>query len=136
MKNSYFRDDSALKLTSEEESDDESIEETDDQETSVIKTDSSSLAVQNMIAEFDHGQSVLAQAESRAFIPPLEVNLDDIEQCDIDNVVSQSQEHIDEADKIIQRKQPSSKKDKEKRYMPSSQFLQFFPHFLEMGFCS
>lgn len=68
-------------------------------------TDNSSLAVQNMMAECDNGTSIaLAQAKSRAFIPPLEL----------------------QADMTMERKRLSSKKEKEVRYFWSSYF-QFFP---------
>ncbi|KAL5741947.1 hypothetical protein ACOSP7_028679 [Xanthoceras sorbifolium] len=115
MKSSYFKDDTALQIASEEESD-ESIEETDVHDKSLILSDSSSFAVQNMVVECENGEPlVLAQAESRASVPPLEVTLEDIEESEIDNVVSQSQEHIDEADMAVEKKKRSNKKAKEER---------------------
>ncbi|KAL5765422.1 hypothetical protein ACOSP7_016039 [Xanthoceras sorbifolium] len=115
MKSSYFKDDTALQIASEEESD-ESIEETDVHDKSLILSDSSSFAVQNMVVECENGEPlVLAQAESRAFVPPLEVTLEDIEESEIDNVVSQSQEHIDEANMAVEKKKRSNKKAKKER---------------------
>ncbi|KAK1575786.1 hypothetical protein Q3G72_008289 [Acer saccharum] len=114
MKSSYFSDGTALQIDSDEESD-EAIEETDVHEKSLILSDSSSLAVQNMVVEYENGESLLAQAKSRSSVPPLEVTLDDIEQSDIDNVASQSQEHIDEANVEVEKKQRSNKKTKEER---------------------
>ena len=55
---------------------------------------------------------VLAQAESRASIPALEVSLDDIDQTEMDL----NQEQIYEADTINEKNmRRSKKKDKEER---------------------
>uniref|UniRef100_A0A2P2LE98 Uncharacterized protein n=1 Tax=Rhizophora mucronata TaxID=61149 RepID=A0A2P2LE98_RHIMU len=65
--------------------------------------------------ESDEEFPVLAQAKSRAFIPPLEVNLYDLEQYHVDDVTSQSQEHVDGADTgvIRRRDMPRRKKGAE-----------------------
>ncbi|CAL9220483.1 unnamed protein product [Arabidopsis halleri] len=56
---------------------------------------------------------VLAQVESRASIPPLEVDLDDIEETDFDN--NQNQEKLLGADKDEKSKRREKQKDKEER---------------------
>lgn len=56
---------------------------------------------------------VLAQVESRASIPPLEVDLDDIEETDFDN--NQNQEKLQGADKDEKSNRREKQKDKEER---------------------
>lgn len=56
---------------------------------------------------------VLAQLESRASIPPLEVDLDDIEETDFNNV--QNQEKLQGADKDEKSKRREKQKDREER---------------------
>jgi rRNA biogenesis protein RRP5 len=56
---------------------------------------------------------VLAQVESRASIPPLEVDLDDIEETDFDS--SQNQEKLLGANKDEKSKRREKQKDKEER---------------------
>ncbi|KAG7581622.1 S1 domain [Arabidopsis suecica] len=56
---------------------------------------------------------VLAQVESRASIPPLEVDLDDIEEMDFDN--NQNQEKLLGANKDEKSKRREKQKDKEER---------------------
>lgn len=56
---------------------------------------------------------VLAQVDSRASIPPLEVDLDDIEEMDFDN--NQNQEKLLGADKDEKSKRREKQKDKEER---------------------
>lgn len=103
MKNSYFEDDGDIELPSEEESDEE-IRETE--------TTSATL-MNNMEIDFENGESsVLAQAESRAAIPPLEVSLDDIEQSEIDNIVSNNQPRAVEVDAVDEKN--SSRRDNKK----------------------
>ncbi|KAK9266592.1 hypothetical protein L1049_021657 [Liquidambar formosana] len=59
---------------------------------------------------------VLAQAESRASILPLEVTLDEIEHSDVDNVVSQNEAHINDAETMDEKKKSrANKKAKEER---------------------
>ncbi|GER39943.1 RNA binding [Striga asiatica] len=58
-------------------------------EPSVIPP-SNSACVDNTHNEFDHLPPILADVESRAFVPPLDVPLDDIDGIDIDGNVGQS----------------------------------------------
>lgn len=60
---------------------------------------------------------VLAQVESRASIPPLEVDLDDIEESDFDN--NQNKEKLRGADKDEKSKRREKQKDKEERLVIS-----------------
>jgi len=60
---------------------------------------------------------VLAQVESRASIPPLEVDLDDIEETDFDS--SQNQEKLLGANKDEKSKRREKQKDKEERLVIS-----------------
>ncbi|XP_039057637.1 rRNA biogenesis protein RRP5-like [Hibiscus syriacus] len=111
MKKSYFTDD--IGITKEEDSD-EDIEETDvmdDEARSIQLTNSTP----GMNIEYESGaSSVLAQAESRASIPPLEVTIDDIEHADMD--ISQNQANNDNAITIDEKsKKREKKKAKEER---------------------
>ncbi|XWS56135.1 hypothetical protein CRYUN_Cryun09bG0060500 [Craigia yunnanensis] len=114
MKNSYFTDDIDIRIPSIEESDEE-IEETGfmDDARSIMLTDS----IHGLNIEFESGAiSVLAQAESRASIPPLEVTLDDIDHSDMDILISQNQANSNEAVAIDEKnKRRAKKKAKEKR---------------------
>ncbi|KAH9674101.1 rRNA biogenesis protein RRP5 [Citrus sinensis] len=115
MKSSYFKNDADnLQMSSEEESD-EAIEEVGSYNRSSL-LENSSVAVQDMDTESEDGGSlVLAQIESRASVPPLEVNLDD-EQPDMDNGISQNQGHTDEAKTIDEKNnRHAKKKEKEER---------------------
>ncbi|XP_024014881.1 rRNA biogenesis protein RRP5 isoform X2 [Eutrema salsugineum] len=69
---------------------------------------------QETTGERHNGTSlVLAQVESRASIPPLEVDLDDIEESDFDN--NQNQEKLQGANKDEKSKRREKQKDKEER---------------------
>lgn len=122
MKSSYFKNDTDdLQMSSEEESD-EAIEEAGSYIRSSLFVNSS-VAVQDMDMESeDGGFPVLAQTESRASVPPLDVSLDD-EQPDMDNVISQNQGHIDEAKTIDEKNNRRAKKRvKEERFFNSDMF--------------
>ncbi|XVE75785.1 hypothetical protein DITRI_Ditri12bG0120500 [Diplodiscus trichospermus] len=113
MKNSYFTDDIDIQVPLKEESDEE-IEET------VVKDEARSIMLTNSThgqdIEFENGtSSVLAQAESRASIPPLDVTLDDIEHCDMDILNSQNQADSNEAVAIDEKNKRRAKKAKEER---------------------
>lgn len=116
MKNSYFSSDNDLQMLSEEETD-EDIEENGSHDQSLM-LDGSLPAVEDSDIESEGGEAlVLAQTESRASVPPLEVTLEDIEQPVMDNVVSQNMERIDVADnKDEKNKRQAKKKAKEERY--------------------
>ncbi|TYJ18682.1 hypothetical protein E1A91_A09G140100v1 [Gossypium mustelinum] len=117
MKNSYFTDDIDFQITEQEESD-EDIEETgvadddaDDEARSILLTDSTGMDI-----EYGSGVSdVLAQAESRASIPPLDVTLDDIEHSDMENFISQNQENNEVTGVDEKSKRRAKKKAKEER---------------------
>lgn len=122
MKSSYFKNDADnLQMSSEEESD-EAIEEVGSYNRSSL-LENSSVAVQDMDTESEDGGSlVLAQMQSRASVPPLEVNLDD-EQPDMDNGISQNQGHTDEAKTIDEKNnRHAKKKEKEERFLNSDMF--------------
>lgn len=116
MKNLDAQDDMD---SSKEESDEEiskngSIDD-DDVPKLKIFPESSFLEIQGMDVECkDEECSVLAQGESRASIPPLEVTLDDIEPAHLNDEVKQNQGHIDRAD-IIDKKKQAKKKPKKLR---------------------
>lgn len=99
MKNSYFDDeDGDIQLPSEDESDEEI------RETGLMDGTRSETLMDNMEIDFENRESsVLAQAESRAAIPPLEVSLDDIEESEIDNTVSNNQPRADEAVAVVEK---------------------------------
>ncbi|GKV41870.1 hypothetical protein SLEP1_g49347 [Rubroshorea leprosula] len=117
MKNSYLVDGSDNQIHSEEDSE-EDIRETvfmDDSRAATLMENN--LSIQNMDVEYENrGSLVLAQAESRASIPPLEVTLDDIEHSDIDNSISNNQACVDEVDPMdAKNKRWAKKKAKEER---------------------
>lgn len=117
MKKSYFTDDIDFQITEQEQSD-EDIEETgvedddvDDEARSILLTDSTGMDI-----EYGSGASdVLAQAESRASIPPLDVTLDDIEHSDMENFISQNQKNNEATTIDEKNKRRAKKKAKEER---------------------
>ncbi|PPD84400.1 hypothetical protein GOBAR_DD18640 [Gossypium barbadense] len=113
MKNSYFTDDIDFQITEQEESD-EDMEETgvaDDEARSILLTDRTGMDI-----EYRSGVSdVLAQAESRASIPPLDVTLDDIEHSDMENFISENQENNEVTAIDEKSKRQAKKKAKEER---------------------
>lgn len=118
MKDSYIGSDIDIQLPSKQQPDEATRENGSSDDTTLVSFPSSSLlGVQNMDIEGEkEGFPVLAQAESRASIPPLEVSLDDIDQSDMGNLVSQDQEHINEVDTIPERNtRRAKKKVKEER---------------------
>ncbi|KAK7848536.1 rrna biogenesis protein rrp5 [Quercus suber] len=118
MKNAYIEDNDDIELPSKQESDEATRENGSIDDTRLVTFPGSSLiGLQNMDIEGENGDClVLAQVESRASIPPLEVSLDDIDQPDMDNLVSSNQAQIDEADTINEKnKRRPKKKAKEER---------------------
>ncbi|KAJ6870677.1 rRNA biogenesis protein RRP5 [Populus alba x Populus x berolinensis] len=112
MKNLDVRDDMN---SSKEESDEEMSEnESMDDSNAQIKIipESSLLGIHNIDVECQNELSILAQAESRASIPPLEVALDDMEHSHPDDVLFQNQGHIDEADTMVKKNKQEKKKPK------------------------
>ncbi|KAL4342371.1 hypothetical protein GQ457_08G016920 [Hibiscus cannabinus] len=131
MKNSYLTDD--IDITEKEDSD-EDIEETDvmDEEArSILLTDSTPTG---MNIEYESGaSSVLAQAESRASVPALEVTMDDIEHDDLDVLISQNQADnnnvitIDEKSKRREKKKAKEEREQEIRAAEERQLEKDVP---------
>ncbi|GMJ14782.1 Ribosomal RNA Processing 5 [Hibiscus trionum] len=129
MKNSYFTDD--IDITEKVDSD-EDFEETDvmdDEAQSMLLTDSTP----GMNIEYESGaSSVLAQAESRASIPPLDVTMDDIEHSDIDILSSHNQANneastIDEKNKRREKKKAKEEREQEIRAAEERQLEKDVP---------
>ncbi|CAK7342217.1 unnamed protein product [Dovyalis caffra] len=99
--------------SSKEESDEEMSENGSMDDTNALKMfpESSLLGIQNMDVECENEHSILAQAESRASIPPLEVTLDDTEHSQPNDCVGRNR-HIDEADTIVKKKKQEKQKPK------------------------
>ncbi|KAG6700889.1 hypothetical protein I3842_08G135300 [Carya illinoinensis] len=113
MKGSYMGDGIDFQLPSQQEPD-EAIRE-NGFTTLLTSPGSSLLGAQSMDTEDENGDCpILAQAESRASIPPLEVSLDDIDQSSIDNLVGQDQENIDEATTVHEKNKRQAKKKAKK----------------------
>ncbi|KFK38561.1 hypothetical protein AALP_AA3G129700 [Arabis alpina] len=105
MKNSYFinGDDVKPKSPSEKNDDEASME-----------CDNNDFSFQETSGERPSGASlVLSQVESRASIRPLEVDLEDIEESDLDN--NHNHEKLHGADKDEKSKRREKQKDKEER---------------------
>lgn len=119
MKDLYILDGDDIEETSKQEPDDAArVKDFKNDINSISFPDISSLGVQNMDVECENAELPnLAQTESRASVPPLEVTLDEINQSDIDNLVGENQEHLDVADTLEgKRKRQTKKKAKEERY--------------------
>ncbi|KAK7278792.1 hypothetical protein RJT34_23828 [Clitoria ternatea] len=113
MKNSYMRDETMLQMPADEGSD-EPFADTMESLTSIH---SSLLGSSNVDIEEENGQfPVLAQAQERADIPPLDVALDDLDQYDVNNTNVQSEEQANEEGTINEKhKRREKKKAKEER---------------------
>ncbi|KAK6941973.1 S1 domain [Dillenia turbinata] len=78
--------------------------------------DSNLLVVQDLDADVaEEEDAILAQAESRASIPPLEVSLDDIEPSDKTNLSNNTQDPGNNAGEVIENKRRAKKREKEER---------------------
>ncbi|CAB4317299.1 unnamed protein product [Prunus armeniaca] len=117
MKDVYIMEDNDLQTSSEQDPDEDIIENgITDGSLSAMFPGSSSFCTQNMDVEYENAEpQFLAQAESRASVPPLEVTLDDIDQFNGDNIVSQDQEHPDVDTVNEKKKRLTKKKAKEER---------------------
>jgi rRNA biogenesis protein RRP5 len=115
MKNLDVQDDmnSSKEESDEEKSENESMDDSNAQIK--IIPESSLLGIHNIDVECQNERSILAQAESRASIPPLEVALDDTEHSHPDDVLLQNQGHIDEADTMVKKNRQEKKKPKKLR---------------------
>lgn len=109
--------DNDIQMPTEEDSDEDIVENgLTDGTMLVMSPESGSLCTQNIDVECENTESqFLAQAEARAFVPPLEVTLDDIDQFNGDDIVSQDQKHPDADTLKEKKKQLSKKKAKEER---------------------
>ncbi|KAG6645619.1 hypothetical protein CIPAW_08G134600 [Carya illinoinensis] len=114
MKDSYMGDTIDLQLPSQQEPD-ESIRDNDFTELLTFPG-GSLLGDQNMDTEGENGDCpILAQAQLRASIPPLDISLDDIDP-NMDKLVGQDQGNIDEAGTVNERnKKKANKKAKKER---------------------
>lgn len=117
MKDSYIRDNVDIQQHSQKVPDEVIKENGFSDDTRLLTFPSSVLGAQNIDIEVESGECpILAQVESRASIPPLEVSLDEIDEPDMDNLVGRSQEHVDKTDTIHERnKRQAKKKAKEER---------------------
>lgn len=115
MKNSYIKDEELMQTPSRQNHD-FAIGMND----SVVSAETTMLPQRNSDNtnnESDVGHHpILADAESRALVPPLEVPLDDIESLDIEGDVSQSVVNVANADTIEDNnKKRAKKKAREER---------------------
>nr|XP_015898902.2 rRNA biogenesis protein RRP5 isoform X1 [Ziziphus jujuba var. spinosa] len=118
MKDLYVFDGDDVEETSTQELDEATrVDDFNYDTKSISLPDVSFLGIQNMEDECENEELPnLAQAQSRASVPPLQVTLDDIDQPDIGNVVGGNQEHIDIADTLDEnRKRRAKKKAREER---------------------
>lgn len=116
MKNSYFTSVNGIHVPSDEESDELIRENGYGDETKQMLLSSSSHGIQHMISDNESEEdAALAQAESRASIPPLEVTLDEIEHLDEDNMIIPEEGHGDEVKKVEKNTKGAKKKEKEER---------------------
>lgn len=120
MKNSYFVSDAADgQETPKIEYDNESDE---DRETTATILP----IIENDYMETENGKHpILAELESRASIPPLDVPLDDIETANVDNVANQDQERSSGADIEDGKNKKRAKKAKMERW------CHLTPYFLQ-----
>ncbi|XP_021893902.1 rRNA biogenesis protein RRP5 isoform X2 [Carica papaya] len=116
MKGSYLRDNIDLQMSPKQESK-EAVTEDGSGEGNITFQESGANGVQMTDALCEKEASlVLAQMESRASVPPLDVTLDDREHSEDDNLPCQSQKLIKEADAVDERKDRwEKKKAKEER---------------------
>ena len=128
MKDFYVLDNDDTQEPSEQENDEDSEDAEPLEDAKVISfPDSGFPGLQSMDVDSENPEiPALAQAESRASIPPLEVTLDDTDQSYVDNTMSQKQEQgIDMGgDPDVKGKKQAKRKAKEERYF--SLFLSLF----------
>ena len=113
MKESYVLDGDNTEETSDEEADDETIE------SNGFKGDSKLISLPDNHIDVEYANleiPILAQTESRASVPPLEVTLDDENQEDANDIVGRNQEHVDEENTLDEKsKRKAKRKAKEER---------------------
>ncbi|KAL1204733.1 rRNA biogenesis protein RRP5 [Cardamine amara subsp. amara] len=117
MKSSYFMsgDDVKAQPPSEDDANEANMEcDPINDSRSDVLPEVVDFGFQETSSERQSGTSlVLAQVESRACIPPLEVDLDDIEEMDFDS--NENQDKLQGADKDQKSKRREKQKDKEER---------------------
>ncbi|XP_042480100.1 rRNA biogenesis protein RRP5 isoform X1 [Macadamia integrifolia] len=116
MKSSYIRDDTSSHVLSDQNKF-EAVDGNGSSDDSQISTPEESSLRGSQDAVFESGENpILAEAESRASIMPLEVALDDMEDSDSENIISRAQEHVNEADSLAEKnKRRAKRKQKEER---------------------
>ncbi|KAL3841171.1 hypothetical protein ACJIZ3_025762 [Penstemon smallii] len=108
MKSSYIQDE-VLQTTTSQTPDSVVVSEP------ILLPHSNSARIENTNNELDSGP-ILADIESRALVPPLEVNLDDIESLDIEGDVGPSVANASDAEVIEEKnKKGAQKKAREER---------------------
>lgn len=136
MKNSYICDGIDTQTSSRQISD-ESIERNDsfDDTQLTMSPDSNLAGIQDVDSNSENEEfPILAKVELRASVPPLEVTLDDVEISDMDNIISQDEGHIDDADTINKKNERrANKKAKAERLFYNS-LLQYIPHHLSQKY--
>lgn len=111
MKNSYFVSDADDVQETPKIESDNAIDE--DQETAATILP----IIENIYMETKNGKHpILAELESRASIPPLDVPLDDIETANMDNIVNQDLERSSGADTEDGKSTKRAKKAKKERW--------------------
>lgn len=113
MKNSYLMGETVVQIPLDEGSN----EPYGDRMKSMSTTNSSLLGPLNIEVEYETDQlPILSQAEERAYIPPLDVVLDDFDQLEENNTNSNSEEGANKKDALNEKQlRREKKKAKEER---------------------
>ncbi|PNY04593.1 protein RRP5, partial [Trifolium pratense] len=112
MKNSYMRGETVLQIPLDEGSN----EPIEDGMKSTSSTNNILLGPSNMDVEYETDQfPILSQAEERAYVPPLDVALDDFDQFEVNNTNSHSEGANEEGVLNEKQKRREKKKAKEER---------------------
>jgi rRNA biogenesis protein RRP5 len=121
MKNSYMRGETVLQIPLDEGSN----EPIADGMKSTSSTNSILLGPSNMDVEYETDQfPILSQAEESAYIPPLDVALDDFDQFELNNTNSHSEEGANEEGVLNEKqKRREKKKAKEERFDMMLEFV-------------
>ncbi|XP_031396337.1 rRNA biogenesis protein RRP5 isoform X3 [Punica granatum] len=125
MKNSYFQDVTDIQMSSDEESDGVTKENSSDDE---INSTVFRICSSQVIEEENGGSAALAQVESRASVPPLEVPLEEIENPDEDNHMKPNEDRSDEVnnqddDKSKKRAKKKAKEERERQIRAAEERL-------------
>ncbi|XP_019053357.1 PREDICTED: rRNA biogenesis protein RRP5 isoform X2 [Nelumbo nucifera] len=117
MKNSYLSDDTSVDLLNRNIDENKHENGLVDDPLVSISQERSACGIQDSDPDYGSREcEVLAQAESRASILPLDVNLDDVDGSDLDNAVNRAEEHDNETATISEKnKRRAKRKAKEER---------------------